>query len=61
MKNIDNNGGWEEQKKQLRKKFAALTENDILFSPGRKEEMLINLQIKLGKTKEEMQKIISTI
>jgi uncharacterized protein YjbJ (UPF0337 family) len=49
---------WEEQKGKLKQKFVALTDNDLLFAEGRKEEMLGKIQIKLGKTKEELHKII---
>jgi uncharacterized protein YjbJ (UPF0337 family) len=54
-------GNWEEQKGKLKQKFAALTENDLLFTEGKKEEMLGKLQIKLGKTREEILKIIESI
>lgn len=54
-------GNWDEQKAKLKQKFAALTENDLLFAEGKKEEMMAKLQIKLGKTKEEMFKIISEL
>jgi len=52
---------WEVQKAKLKQKFAALTDNDLLFVEGRKEEMLAKLQAKLGKTKEELFKIIGMI
>jgi uncharacterized protein YjbJ (UPF0337 family) len=48
---------WEEQKGKLKQKFVALTENDFLFSEGKKEEMMGKIQIKLGTTKEELEKI----
>jgi uncharacterized protein YjbJ (UPF0337 family) len=51
-------GNWEEQKDKLKQKFAALTENDMLFKEGTKDEMIAKLQLKLGKTKEELLKII---
>jgi len=54
-------GNWEEQKGKLKQKFAILTDNDVLLLEGKKEEMLGRLQIKLGKTKEELQKIISEL
>ena len=52
---------WNEQKGKLKQKFAILTDNDLMFKEGRKDEMLGRLQAKLGKTKEELMKIISTI
>ena len=54
-------GTWEEQKGKLKQKFAALTDNDLMFSEGKKEEMFGRLEIKLGKTKDELHKIISSL
>jgi uncharacterized protein YjbJ (UPF0337 family) len=51
-------GNWNEQKGKLKQKFAQLTDNDLLFAEGKKEEMLGRIQKKLGKTKEELHKII---
>lgn len=51
-------GSWNEQKTRLKKEFPVLTEKDLFFEIGRKNEMLAKLQIKLGKTKEELQRII---
>jgi uncharacterized protein YjbJ (UPF0337 family) len=54
-------GNWNEQKGKLKQKFASLTDNDLMFEEGKKEEMLGKLQIKLGKTKQELHKIIETL
>ncbi|TRX37540.1 CsbD family protein [Flavobacterium restrictum] len=54
-------GNWEEQKGKLKQKFAALTDNDLLFVEGKKDEMMGKLQIKLGKSKEELLKIIEKL
>ena len=54
-------GNWNEQKAKLKKKFAALTDNDLMYEKGKKDEMLAKLQVKLGKTKEELNKIIETL
>jgi len=54
-------GSWNEQKGQLKKKFGYLTDNDLLYEEGKKEEMLGRLQIKLGKTKDELIKIIAAL
>ncbi|SHG52096.1 CsbD-like [Flavobacterium fluvii] len=61
MSTIELTGNWEEQKSKLKQKFAALTDNDLLFVKGKKEEMLGKLQKKLGKTKEELFKIIGAL
>ena len=52
-------GNWNEQKTRLKKEFPALTDKDLFFELGRKNEMLAKLQVKLGKTKEELQRIIN--
>jgi len=54
-------GNWNERKSTLRQKFGFLTDNDLMFEDGKKEEMLGALQIKLGKTKEELLRIIGTL
>jgi len=54
-------GNWNEQKGKLKKKFATLTDNDLMFEEGKKDEMLGKLQIKLGKSKEELKKIMDTL
>jgi uncharacterized protein YjbJ (UPF0337 family) len=59
MNTTEVKGNWNEQKGKLKKKFAMLTDNDLMFAEGKKEEMMGKLQVKLGKTKEELHKIIS--
>jgi uncharacterized protein YjbJ (UPF0337 family) len=62
MKNITElKGDWNEQKGRLKQKFAMLTDSDVLLVGGKRHEMLGRLQVKLGKTKEEVQKIISEL
>jgi len=52
---------WNERKGKLKQKFRFLTENDLMFEVDKKEEMLAKLQLKLGKTKDEMLRIIETL
>lgn len=54
-------GTWAETKGKLKQKFAALTDNDLLLVEGKNEELLGRLQVRLGKTKEQIQKIISEL
>ncbi len=61
MNNPDVKVTWNELKGKLKQKFALLTENDLLFKEGMKEEMLGRLQYKLGKTKDELEKIIAAL
>lgn len=54
-------GDWEIQKGKLKQRFATLTDDDLLFLEGKKDEMLGKIQVKLGKTKEELHKIIQNL
>jgi uncharacterized protein YjbJ (UPF0337 family) len=54
-------GDWNEQKGKLKQKFEVLTDNDLLFETGKKDEMLGNLQIRLGKTKEQLRLLIASL
>jgi uncharacterized protein YjbJ (UPF0337 family) len=54
-------GNWNEQKGKLKQKFANLTDNDLMFAEGKKDEMFGKLQKKLGKTKEELRNIIAAL
>ena len=61
MNSNEINGNWIEQKGKLKQKFAALTDNDLLFEQGMKEEMLGKLQAKLGKSREEIVAIFAAL
>jgi uncharacterized protein YjbJ (UPF0337 family) len=61
MNKIEVKGNWNEQKGKLKQKFAVLTDNDLLYEEGKQDEMYGRLQIKLGKTKEELHKIIGEL
>jgi uncharacterized protein YjbJ (UPF0337 family) len=54
-------GNWNENKGKLKQQFAQLTDNDLLFVEGKKDELLGKLQIKLGKSKDELHEIISAL
>jgi uncharacterized protein YjbJ (UPF0337 family) len=61
MNTTEIKGKWNEQKGKLKQKFAALTDNDLMYEEGKKDEMLGKLQTKLGKTKDELAKIIAAL
>lgn len=58
---IEFTGDWNITKGKLKQKFALLTDNDLLLVEGKYFELLGRLQLKLGKTKEEVQKIITDL
>lgn len=61
MNTTEVKGKWNEQKGKLKQKFASLTDNDLLFEEGKKEEMLGKLQVKLGKTRAELDTVINSL
>lgn len=54
-------GSWHELKGKLKQRFANLTDDDLIYTEGKKEELIGKLQIKLGKTKEELKGIIKDL
>lgn len=54
-------GNWKELKGKLKQKYATLTDDDLLMAEGKEDETIGRLQEKLGKSKEEIHKIISDL
>lgn len=52
-------GSWDDVKGQLKQNYAELTEDDLTYVEGREDELLGRLQIKLGKTKDEIVRLLS--
>lgn len=48
------NENWGEQKEKLLGKYSILSEEDLLFMEGKKDEMLERVRKILGITKEEL-------
>jgi len=61
MNTIEIKGNWNDLKGKLKQKFASLSENDLMYEEGKRDEMLGKLQIKLGKSKEELDNILKTL
>jgi uncharacterized protein YjbJ (UPF0337 family) len=61
MNTTEVKGNWNEQKGKLKQKFGFVTDDDLIFEEGKVDEMLGRLQIKLGKTKDELREFIAGI
>jgi uncharacterized protein YjbJ (UPF0337 family) len=61
MNSLKLKGNWNEVAGKLKQQYANLTDDDLLFKEGKEEELLGRLQAKVGKTKEELRKIISKL
>jgi len=61
MNTAESKGNWNEIKGKLKQKYATLTDDDLMFADGKMDEMLVRLQKKIGKSKEELRKIIADL
>ena len=52
-------GNWEETKDRLKQDFALINDNDLLFTDGKLDDLIDRLQVKLGKTREEVLTLLS--
>lgn len=61
MNKTEVKGNWNIQKAKLKQRYADLTDNDLMYEEGKKDEMLGKLQVKLGKTKEELNDFLESL
>jgi uncharacterized protein YjbJ (UPF0337 family) len=61
MNNLQIKGAWNEIKGKLKQKYATLTDDDLIFSEGKEDELYGRLQKRLGKTKEDIKKEIENL
>ncbi len=52
---------WNELKSKLTKNYPDLTEDDLVYSIGKEDELLTHLSKKLGKNKKEICNIIDNV
>lgn len=61
MNSTEIKGNWNELKGKLKQKYADLTDDDLLYAEGKEDEMLGRLEQKLGKSKDEVKKMIADL
>lgn len=54
-------GDWNELKGKLKQKYADLTDDDLLYEEGKEDELYGKIQQKVGKTKDEVKKMIADL
>ena len=52
-------GDWNQVKGKLKQKFADLTDDDLLYEKGKEDELYGRLQKRLGKTREEIERLLN--
>jgi len=58
MNKLQFKGSWNEMKGKLKQKYAQLTDDDLKYAEGQDEELIGRLQKKLGKSAEEVRRIL---
>ena len=61
MNTLQIKGTWNEVKGKLKQKYGELTDDDLLFTEGKEDELYGRLQTKLGKTKDEIRKVLADL
>jgi uncharacterized protein YjbJ (UPF0337 family) len=54
-------GYWDKKKEKLKQKFPDITDEDLSYNEGKEKEMIELLGYKLGKSKQELLRIIVAI
>lgn len=54
-------GTWFEAKGKLKQKYAELTDDDLLYEEGKEDEVYGKVQKRLGKSREEVEKIFEEL
>lgn len=58
MDKLELKGSWNETKGKLKQAYGDLSDDDLKYTEGQEDELVGKLQQKLGKTRDEVVKII---
>lgn len=58
MDELEIKGKWNETKGKLKQAYGDLSDDDLKYTEGHEDELVGNIQQKLGKTRDEVVKII---
>ena len=61
MNKLTFKGTWNEVQGKLKQKYGQLTDDDLVYSEGKHDELLGHLQKKLGKAEDDVRKIIADL
>jgi len=54
-------GNWNEMKGKLKQNYADLTDDDLLYEEGKEDELYGRIQTRVGKSKDEVIKMIADL
>jgi uncharacterized protein YjbJ (UPF0337 family) len=61
MNELKFKGSWNKVKGKLKEKYGELTDDDLQYTEGKEDQLIGRLQKKLGKSKDEVRRIISNV
>ena len=61
MNKLQIKGSWTELKGKIKQQYGNLTDDDLVFTEGKEDELLGRLQKKLGKSKHEVRRMIEKL
>jgi len=61
MNTIEENGNLHQQHGMLKQKFADLMEDDQMFLEGQRQETFGKLRVRIGRTEEDLYRIIDAL
>jgi len=61
MDTLQIKGKWNEMKGKLKQQYADLTDDDLTYAEGQEDELIGRLQQKLGKSRDEVIKMLRSM
>lgn len=58
MADLQLKGNWNKIKGNLKEQYSELTDDDLAYAEGKEEQLIGRIQKRLGKSKEEVRKMI---
>jgi len=52
---------WDEVKELMKESNVELTDEDLEYEPGREDELLTRLEVKLGRSKDQIKALIESV
>jgi uncharacterized protein YjbJ (UPF0337 family) len=61
MDKLEFEGTWNDVKGRIKKSYASLTDDDLTYQEGQEDQLLGKIQQKLGKTRDEVIKMLKSL
>jgi uncharacterized protein YjbJ (UPF0337 family) len=61
MTDLELSGKWDQLKGKLKQQYAMLTDDDLLFTEGKNDELMGRISARIGKTKDQVRELIGKL